>query len=157
MSKRWIGTCVGLLASVLLGGCTAESTRVALTAQRRADEVQRTVFERQHEALCVLLYRDLRHRLEAAGMELSAGQQAALNETWNDRDLVEFWAVQDERARALRIAGVDAKLLADQSVVDLLIKSIEARVERVQGGLAAQAGAQALPQVEGVQDERGEQ
>ncbi len=133
-----IGICA---AGLLLAGCTQESVRVALESQRRADQVQQTVFDRQHEGLRVLLYRDLVQRLESAGDELNEAQRAALNEVWNERDLIEFWAVQHERAKALRLAGVDAKLFTDQSIVDLLWKSAEAKADRVQQGLAATAGA----------------
>lgn len=59
---------------------------------------------------------------------------------WNDRDLIEFWAIQHERAAALRLVGVDAKLYAGQSSVDLLIKQIEARADRAKQALAARAG-----------------
>ncbi len=133
----------GLLAA---GGCTAESTRIALDAQRRADQVQKTVFDHQHEGLCMLLYRDLRRQLEAGEAELSEDQLAALNRAWNDRDLFEFWALQDERARALRLVGVDAKLAADQSPVDLLIKAAQAKGARVKQGLAAWQGTKSAEQ-----------
>ncbi|MFQ5805329.1 MAG: hypothetical protein ACE5I3_02635 [Phycisphaerae bacterium] len=131
---------LALVAVIGLPGCTRESLRVALAAQQRADQVQQAVFARQHEALCILLYRDLQRRLEDAGASLTEAQRAALNEVWNDRDLVEFWTVQHERAKALRLIGVDAKLYSDQSVVDLLYKSLSARAERVKQGLASYAG-----------------
>lgn len=136
--KVWIGLC--LAACLTACGCTRESTRVAIAAQRRADHVQEAVFDRQHEALRVLLYRDLLRRLEATGVEVSGAQRAALNDVWNDRDLIEFWAVQNQRAKALRVVGVDAKLFGDQSIVDLLWKSLEARTGRARQGLAAQLG-----------------
>lgn len=126
--------------SVCLSGCSRESLRVALAAQQRADQVQQAVFERQHEALRILLYRNLRTRLEQAGAPLTPGQRATLNEVWNERDLIEFWAIQHERAKTLRLIGVDAKLYGDQSVVDLLYKSLSAKAERIKQGLAAQAG-----------------
>ncbi|MCK4342026.1 MAG: hypothetical protein KAY37_09925 [Phycisphaerae bacterium] len=131
---------ISLLVCLAAGGCSRESLRVALETQRRADQVQQAVFDRQHEALCILLYRDLLRRLETAEAELSPAQRAALNEVWNDRDLIEFWALQHERAKALRIIGVDAKLFSEQSMIDLLIKSAEARIDRAKQGLAAQAG-----------------
>ncbi len=123
----------GVLLGVLLGGCTSESTRIAIETQRRADEVQQAVFDRQHEALCVLLYRDLRRRVDDAG--LTAEQRDALSAVWNERDLLEFWAVQHERAAALRLIGVDAKLYGDQAVLDLLWKSVEKRMDRARQGL----------------------
>lgn len=143
LEAAWFGGLAwcGLLAvMVSLGGCTRESLRVALAAQQRADQVQQAVFDRQHEALCILLYRDLQHRLEQAGTPLTPGQRAVLNKVWNDRDLVEFWMLQHARAKALRLIGVDAKLYGDQSVVDLLYKSLSARADRVRRGLAAYAG-----------------
>jgi hypothetical protein len=129
----------------LAGGCTRESVRIALETQRRADDVQQAVFARQHEGLCVLLYHDLVRRLSDRGLEMSEAQRAALNDAWNDRDLIEFWTVQQERARALRLVGVDAKLASDQSVVDLLIKAVETRFDRVQQHLASQAAAALAP------------
>jgi len=135
-----------LLAAGLVTGCTRESTRLAIETQRRADEIQQAVFEQQHQALRVLLYRDLLRRLNEGGRELSDAQQVAAGEVWNDRDLIEFWAVQNERARALRTVGVDAKLVGDQSVVDLLYKSIAARGDRIRQALAAEAGRQAADQ-----------
>ena len=130
-------------ALLLATACTRESTRIAIESQRRADEVQQAVFDRQHEALGVLLYRDLVRGLEADGASLTAEQRAVANAAWNDRDLVEFWALQNERARALRLAGVDAKLYSDQAMIDLLWKSVEARMDRVNEGLAADVAAQA--------------
>lgn len=129
-----------VVAVLATPGCSSESLRVALESQRRADSVQQAVFDRQHEALCILLYRDLVHDLEAEGSELGAEQRQRLNEVWNQRDLIEFWAVQHERSKALRIVGVDAKLFSDQSVVDLLVKSVAARAKRAEQGLATYAG-----------------
>ncbi len=131
---------VVLVVVISAAGCTRESLRVALTAQQRADQVQQAVFERQHEALCLLLYRDLQRRLEQVGTPLSPAQRSALNEVWNDRDLIEFWTVQHERAKALRLIGVDAKLYSDQAVIDLLYKSLAAKVARAKQGIAARAG-----------------
>ena len=88
----------------------------------------------------MLLYRDLVGRLAETGPGLTPAQRAALNDVWNDRDLVEFWTIQQERARALRVVGVDAKLASDQPVIDLLIKAIEARADRAKQSLAVQAG-----------------
>ena len=135
------------LLLLLAAGCTRESLRVALAAQQRADQVQQAVFERQHEALCILLYRELQRRLEQAGAPLTSTQRAALNESWNDRDLIELWTVQHERAKALRLIGVDAKLYSDQSVIDLLAKSVSVQVDRAKEGLAARAGRHAAEEV----------
>jgi hypothetical protein len=126
------------------GGCTAESLRVALEAQRRADQVQQTVFDRQHEALRILLFRDASRRLAEAGAgPLSAAQMSALNAAWNERDLIEFWCIQHERAKALRVAGVDANLWAEQSMVDLLARGLATKLERLEDALAARTGKQA--------------
>ncbi len=142
-------TRVGVLSALIASGCASESTRLALDTQRRADEVQQAVFDRQHEALCVLLYRDLTARLTATGVELTPARQAALNEACNNRDLLEFWVVEHERARALRLVGVDAKLASDQPAIDLLLKEINARAGRARQQLAAQAGTQTAEAVKG--------
>jgi hypothetical protein len=147
LARSWINPSLALRALIVLGaaalvgGCTRESVRVAIETQRRADAVQQTVFERQHDALRILLYRDLVNRLEKPGAPLSAVQRAAVNKAWNDRDLVEFWAVQWERSKALRLIGVDAKLYSDQSIVDLLYKSLAAKAQRAKEGIAAQVGS----------------
>lgn len=144
-------TCAGVVG--LAGGCTRESLRVALETQHRADQVQQAVFDRQHEALCILLYRDLQRRLAETGTMLSDAQRAALNAVWNDRDLVEFWALQQERAAALRLAGVDAKLYADQSAVDLLWKSLETKWSQARHGLAAAVVERAVAGAEAARPE----
>ncbi len=136
---------MGLAAAILapaLAACTAESTRAALAAQQRADGIQQAIFERQHDGLRLLLYRDALHRLESAD---TAPQRAAvLNEVWNERDLIEFWAIQNERCAALRLMGVDFKLYADQSILDLLLRQMESRWQRVEAGLAESAGIRAV-------------
>jgi hypothetical protein len=134
----------GLAAAMLTPGltaCTAESTRAALAAQQRADGIQQAIFERQHDGLRLLLYRDALRRLEAA--DTTQQRAAVLNEVWNERDLIEFWAIQNERCAALRLMGVDFKLYADQSILDLLLRQMEARWQRVEEGLAASAGIRA--------------
>jgi hypothetical protein len=121
-------------------GCTRESLRVALAAQQRANQIEQVIFDQQHDALRVLLYRDLTQRLIASGVDLSEARRTVLSDAWNERDLFEFWAVQHERAKALRTVGVDAKLYADQSTLDLLYKALTAKFDRAKQGLAAQAG-----------------
>lgn len=138
-------TTAALLALLACSGCTRESVRIALVSQRRADEVSAAVFERQHEALRILLFRDAATRLAAAGLPLTDAQRAALSAVWNERDLLEFWAVQYERARAVRLAGVDAQLWSQQSVADLLWKQCTARADRALEGLAAAAGERSTP------------
>lgn len=132
-----------VLLGVLVSGCTNESTRIAIETQRRADEVQQAVFDRQHEALRILLYREALRRVEGAGASLSAEQRDALNAIWNERDLLEFWAVQHERAAALRMLGVDAKLYGDQETLDLLWKNAEKRMDRARRGLLIDAAENA--------------
>jgi hypothetical protein len=117
----------------LVSGCSDASLALALEAQQRANAVQQAVFDRQHDGLRTLLFRDVVNRL-AVEEPISPEQAAVLNEAWNERDLIEFWAIQHERAKALRLVGVDSKLYADQSPVDLLIKAAEDRVDR---GVAA--------------------
>lgn len=134
----FISTCAALAAS----GCTRESVRIAIRAQQRADQVHQTVFDRQHEGLRILLYRDLIRRLETSGPALNVDQRAVVNAVWNERDLIEFWAIQNERAKALRLIGVDAKLYSDQSPLDLLLKSLTAKVARLAPAVAKAVGGQ---------------
>lgn len=131
-----------LLASA---GCTAESVRLALATQARADAVADALFQRQHASLRVLLFRDLQHRLTAAGAPVSPEITAALNNAWNERDLFEFWATQHERVRALRLVGVTTRLASAQATIDLLIKQLDLRLDRINDGLAAAAAQQLQP------------
>lgn len=128
---------------LLLSGCTAESTRIAIETQRRVDDVQQAVFDRQHDGLRVLLFRDMLHRVDAAGETLSPEQVDALNTVWNERDLLEFWALQHERALGLRRVGVDAKVYGDQALLDLLWKTMDAKLRRAEHAIAAHAGGAA--------------
>ncbi len=148
----WIGGALALAGVLSSGGCTRESVRVAIDAQRRADQVQQTVFERQHEGLTLLLFRDLVARLRASGIDLTPEQLATLEAAWNERDLVEFWAIQQERTRALRLAGVDAKLFSDQAAIDVLLKALEAKVDRARQAIAAQQAAALQPVAGGAAD-----
>lgn len=141
-TARRLACAIGIIAVVVLSsGCTRESLRIALESQRRADQVQQHIFESQHDALRILLYRDLVRQFETRSGALNDAQRAALSDAWNQRDLIEFWSIQNERAKALRTIGVDAKLYSDQSIVDLLFKSISTRVQRAKEALAAGAGA----------------
>ncbi|MCA9243713.1 MAG: hypothetical protein KDA32_07170 [Phycisphaerales bacterium] len=136
-----------IVAIIAIGGCTAESTRIALETQRRADDTQRAVQERQHDALKVLLFRELTGRMESEGVTLSTLQRAALNDAWNERDLIEFWNEQYQRAEALRMIGVDAKLFGDQGPLDLITRQIALRVDRVEQGLVNAAAEEAAASV----------
>jgi len=130
-------------AALAAAGCTSESTRIAIEAQQRADAVEEAVFARQHEALRILLYRDVVRRLGERGVALSADGEDALNAAWNERDLLEFWALQHERARALRLVGVDAHLYGEQAAIDILLKWAETQAQRWEQGLIAGAAAAA--------------
>lgn len=131
-----------LAAFALIGGCTAPSVRAALEIQRRAGDVDEFIFDAQHDALKVLLFQRATAELEDAGDAHARAE--ALNIAWNDRDLFELWRVQHERAKTLRLIGVDLKLFADQSILDLLIKRIEQVAQQVKQRIAAQAGATAM-------------
>ncbi len=132
-----------ILTGAIACGCTAESTRIAIDTQQRVDEIQQGVVDRQHDGLRVLLFRDMLRRMRDSGAELSDDQVATLNTVWNERDLVEFWALQNERALGLRRVGVDSKLYSEQAVVDLLWKSLETKTKRLEQAIAAEAGAKA--------------
>ncbi len=143
-NRRALRVVFAALGALLIGGlvgCTNESVRVALETQQRANRVQQAVFERQQDGLKVLAFRDLVRKLDTLGEPLTQRQVGALNQAWNERDLMEFWAIQNERAGALRLIGVDAKLYADQSIVDLLWKSIAAKADRAEQAIAAEIGA----------------
>lgn len=142
-----VGVVLLLALVTATGGCTAESTRIALAAQRRADEVQQALFDRQQAGLRAMLFRDTLSRMATDDAPLTQAQRTALNVAWNERDLLEFWAVQFERSKALRMIGVDAKLFASQSPVDLLMKGLDTRLRRIESGLAAHAAEQAAARV----------
>ncbi len=125
---------------LLIGGCTQESTRIAIETQRRVDDVRQTLFENQHESLKILLFRDTLSRLADAGEPLNDHQVTRLNDAWNLRDRFEFWHIQNERAANLRRIAVDAKLYSEQSIVDLLTKSLLRKLDRAEDGLAAWFG-----------------
>jgi hypothetical protein len=143
-----IGLAILMAVAICGTGCTAESLRKAIETQHRANEVEEKIFEEQHDALCILTFRDLANQLQVGATALSEPQKSILNRAWNERDTIEFWSVQHERAKALRAAGVDAKLYSDQSTVDLLLKSLEAKEKRAEQGIAAAiaaASGSALP------------
>lgn len=137
--------------AILSSGCTVESTRIAIETQRRVDDVQQTIVQQQNDGLRSLLFRQMVQRASAAGEPLSEEQVEQLNLAWNERDLLEFWMIQNERALGLRRVGVDAKLYGDQSVVDLLWKSIDAKIKRAEQAAAAAQGAALQPNVAGSQ------
>jgi hypothetical protein len=112
-------------ASLMTLGCTATSTMLAIEGSERSDAVRTAVVERQHRSLKILLFRDTLDRLVLA--KSAEEQEAVLNEAWNDRDLIEFWLIQDTLARCLHIATVDAKLASDQSIFQLIVQDISRR------------------------------
>jgi hypothetical protein len=124
---------------VTLSGCTAESTRLAIQNERKANAVDMALYEREHQGLSVYIFRDTVAQMKESG-GLNAQQIAILNNAWNDRDLLEFWAVQKDRIMALRREGVEAKLYSDQSMIDLLIKQLELKFDRVKPAIAAAFG-----------------
>jgi hypothetical protein len=130
----------------MLAGCTATSTKLAIAGSERSDEIRTAVVERQHRSLKILSFRATLAKLNRAATDEE--RTAILNDAWNDRDLFEFWLVQDTLARALHYATVDAKLAASQSMFDLLIKDICNRAEKpVQAAdeyLAAKVGEAAV-------------
>lgn len=138
-----------LVCAALVAGCTAESTRLALQTQQRADDVQQHIFDSQQQALRTFLFGHLVGKLAAADAPLDDRQRGLLNDAWNERDLLEFWAVQNERARALRRVGVDAKLFGEQAIIDLMIKAIESRAARIETAQAAAAGRAAAQDAAG--------
>jgi hypothetical protein len=137
---RWI-LCMAFVLACGIVGCTAESTRLAIQTQRRVDDVQQEIFSRQHDGLRVLLFRDAVHRMNAVGEPLNETQMDVLNTVWNERDLLESWAVQNERAMGLRRVGVDLKLYGEQAMVDLLGRQLVAKGRRAEAALAQAAGA----------------
>ena len=129
-----------LVAILLLSGCTAETTRIALKGQQRADDVQQTIIDRQQEGLKIYLYQKTVADIQALGPFTDA-QRAVFLKAWQERDLVEFWGVQNERAKALRLITVDAKLYADQGILNLLWKALEIAGDRIKTAAAADVGS----------------
>lgn len=132
-----------LLISVL-AGCSDPSLKIAIDAQRRADEVEDFLFQQQHDGLVLYLYRDLAHQLGTEETPLSNEQQVTLNAGWNERDLIEHWALQHERAKALRNVGVNTRLYSQQSIIDLIGKSLSQRVSTAQAAIAGEAAENAV-------------
>ncbi|HQL54411.1 MAG TPA: hypothetical protein PLQ87_06870 [Phycisphaerae bacterium] len=122
--RSWMGavSCLIVTLAPLLG---CEATRVALETQQRANDIQQTIFDQQQEALRIYQFRTL-----AARLALKPAQQQDLNAAWNERDVLEFWAVMHERSKALRLVGVDARLWASEPIVALLGKQIRTTFQR---------------------------
>ena len=145
LDRRWIWLELGVilgLSIAMLGGCTRPSTTQAIDGMDRSDRIRTEIRDRQHAALKIFLYRDTLAKLEAAKTE---GERAAiLNEAWNDRDLCEFWLMQDERARFLNLATVGSKLYSDQGTLGLIAQNLAGQakgpIDTVDDYLAAKAG-----------------
>jgi hypothetical protein len=155
INDRWVTAAVMGVILVFAGfitctGCTAVSTKLAIEGSRRTDEVRTAVVDRQHRSLLILSYRETLAELNKATSDQE--RAAILNEAWNNRDLFEFWYIQDVLARAMHYATVDAKLAASQSIIDLLLKDMSKRAETpLQAAdeyLAAKVGAAATQKAE---------
>lgn len=150
-------TTLFLIVSLLVGllsGCSDPSLKIAIQSQQRADEIQNFLFQQQHDGLVMYLYRDLASELASEEPPLSRDQLATLNSAWNERDLIEHWAIQHERAKALRHIGVNTRLYSQQSIVDLIGKSVSQRTSTVNAALAGQAvEAAAGKAIEAAQEE----
>ena len=118
---------VGAVAFFLLAGCTPTSTKLAIAGSERSDGVRSFVTAEQHRSLKVLLFRETLTKLKAA--QTDEVREAVLNDAWNDRDLFEFWYLQDCWARALHYATVDAKLASSKSMASLIAKDIAIKLQ----------------------------
>jgi hypothetical protein len=139
MKKTFIASFIA--CSLLFAGCTAAATKTALDTQKRVNTIQETVYSNQAKSLKVLLYKNLVVQLERDGQALlNEKQKATLNQAWNDRDTIEWWSIQNERAKALRLVGVDSVLYDSQGIIDLMFKSLEEKWIDTKAGIAAVAG-----------------
>lgn len=126
-----LAAAIGLM--ILLGGCTAPSNTLAREGSARSDEVRSYVSSQQHRSLTILLFRETLAKLNAAKSDEE--RTAILNQAWNDRDLFEFWRTQDLLAQFTHVATVDNYLTANQSIFDLLGKSVAKRLKTPVGWL----------------------
>jgi hypothetical protein len=140
-------TLIVCLCTSLLAGCSDPSLKIAIQSQRHADEIQNFLFQQQHDGLVMYLYRDLAAELATEETPLSQDQLTTLNSAWNERDLIEHWAIQHERAKALRQIGVNTRLYSQQSIVDLIGKSISQRSSAVNAVIAGQVAESAAGDV----------
>lgn len=112
-----------------LTACSTMSARYALENQQRATEVENTLFSNQQQSLKDYLYNET----EAGLLQTSDPNEVhtLLNKYTQERDTLDFWALQHERVNQLRLIGVNTKLWADQSILDLLYKDAERRLSKV--------------------------
>ena len=125
MTNRTHAAVAAFIAAVSLcilvaTGCTATSTTLAIAGSERSDEVRSFVTAEQHRSLTLLLFRETAAAIELA--QTADERAAVLDKAWNDRDLFEYWYLQDTLARALHYATVDAKLATSKSTIELIAK-----------------------------------
>ena len=137
---QFVVTCLILMGIIGIGtcsvGCTSASTKIALEASNRVTQIQDKIQENQNKALKWYIFQKLLTDINAA--KTSDQVAALLNKAWQDRDLVEFWAVQWERARALHIIGVEAKLYSDEGILDLIWKQLSGKGDEFWGAVKGQ-------------------
>jgi hypothetical protein len=119
--------------------CNSAMLQVAQEAQGRADAVQREVVDKQHGAICVLLFRDMLQRIETQTGFSNDELRTAMNDIWNERDVAEHWLVQNERAAALRMAAVDVPILGRPSWSEALGRQVVRELGNARAGAAAGA------------------
>lgn len=136
-----IASLIIVLVGVCMTGCSNPSTKLALDGSKKADDTAEAIFTRQHDGLVLLLYRDTIAKLQAVGT-LNEKQHAVLNKAWNERNLIEFWALQNEKVKTLRLVTVYQKLYSDQSIIDLLLKSVMEKAQAAKAVIANVAGQQ---------------
>ena len=107
---------------VAVVGCTPTSTTLAIQGSERSDEVRSFVTAEQHRSLNLMLFRETAAAIEQA--QSPDERAAVLNKAWNDRDLFEYWYLQDTLARALHYATVDMKLATSKSMIDLIATDV---------------------------------
>lgn len=113
-----------IIICLLLCGCTSESTRIALEQSQRIENIQDTLVQNLHDTALLFMYRDFIDTIPEA-------EQLKFLEYNKNRDQLEFWMIQWERARALRLITLDSKLISNQSIIDLLIKRANLNQERI--------------------------
>jgi hypothetical protein len=129
-TNKILASCM-LLGVILTIVCTSNSTHLAIKGGERVENIQDTINSNQNENLRQYLYNDLKANLQKwLNRDLTLVEADKLNELWNRRDILETWQIQWERARALRMMTVDAKLISDQSPFDMLSKQIKAAIDR---------------------------
>lgn len=118
--KKALRVLVFFMSAIVVGlfvfGCASD--KVVQEARTTALKTRADVFERQHEALTVLLYQKTVNDLK-----LDEAQAELLKSSWEERRLMEFWNVQWERANAMEVV-VDEAIAAHQNSFVLLGKEL---------------------------------